>query len=116
MDTLLLDIVAWDLVVDLKGNIALASDPYSLAQDAASAIRLFQGELWYDTTQGLPYWTEILGRTPNVQLLKQLFANAALSVPEVVASRVFISGITGRRLTGQVQVSTSTDLTAVASF
>ncbi len=42
--TLLLDQVTWDLAVDTSGNIAVASDPYSQAQDAASSIKTFAGE------------------------------------------------------------------------
>ena len=39
--TLLLDQTEWDLVLDASGNIALASPPYALAQDVASAVRTF---------------------------------------------------------------------------
>jgi hypothetical protein len=36
-------------VLDAEGNIAVASEPYSLAQDAASAIKTFAGEVFWDT-------------------------------------------------------------------
>ena len=52
--TLLLTPQTWDLTVDASNNIAVAAEPYALAQDAASAIRLFQGEDYYDTTRGIP--------------------------------------------------------------
>ena len=51
--TLLLDPLKWDLVVDAAGNIAVASPPYALAQDAASSIKLFSGECYYDTSIGV---------------------------------------------------------------
>lgn len=102
--TLLLDRTTWDLVVDVDGNIAVATDPYSMAQDAASAIRLFQGELWYDTTKGIPYWAGIIGRLPPLTLVKAKFVAAALTVPGVVAARCFISSFKNRVLTGQVQI------------
>ena len=54
-DTLLLDLTNWDLVLDVNGNIAIARPPYALAQDAASAVKTFQGECYYDTTLGIPY-------------------------------------------------------------
>jgi hypothetical protein len=114
--TLLLDISAWDLVIDINGNIAVASEPYSLAQDAASAIRLFQGELWYDTTQGVPYFSEILGHAPNISLMKQLFSEAALAVPGVATAKVFINSVTGRRVTGQVQITSTSGQTSAAGF
>lgn len=116
MDTLLLDTLAWDFVIDINGNIAVASDPYSQAQDAASAIRTFQGEVWYDTTQGLPYWSQIFGQAPNIQLMKQLFANAAITVPGVVSASVFISSVQLRKVSGQVQMTNSAGQTSVASF
>lgn len=116
MDTLLLDTVAWDLVVDASGNIAVASDPYSQAQDAASAIKLFQGELWYDTVPGVPYWLEILGKSPPVALLKAKFVSAAKTVPGVASARCFISSIAGRAVVGQVQITTSSGETSSVSL
>jgi hypothetical protein len=44
VNTLLLDVSSWDLCLDAAGNIAMASNPYSIAQDAASAIRTFAGD------------------------------------------------------------------------
>lgn len=103
MDTLLLDRTTWDLCLDASGNVAKASAPYSRVQDVASAVRLFLGELWYDTTKGVPYFTEILGQLPPMQLVKERLTQAALTVPGVVSARVVITAYTGRRLSGQVQ-------------
>lgn len=116
MKTLLLDVNTWDLVVDADNNIAAADVPYSQAQDAASMIKLFQGELYYDTTKGVPYWTSVLGFDPPSQLLKTYFNQAALVVPGVTAARTFITGLAGRLLTGQVQITNTTDATAIAAF
>lgn len=116
MDTLLLDTVLWDLVVDVSGNIARASNPYSLAQDSASAIKLFSGELYYDTTQGVPYFAQILGQQPPIALMKSKFIGAALTVPEVVTAQCFISGITGRQVSGQVQVAAATGPVSAVGF
>lgn len=102
--TLLLDRTAWDLVLDSAGNIALAAEPYSVAQDVASAVRVFAGELWYDTTQGVPYWEQILGKRPALSLVKAAVVKAALTVPDVVSARCLIASFKGRELTGQVQV------------
>ena len=70
-NTLLLDQSAWDLVLDINGNIALAGTPYSYAQDVASAVRTFLGECWYDTSLGLPYWQQILGKLPPAVYIEQ---------------------------------------------
>jgi hypothetical protein len=105
MRTLLLNPDEWDLMVDASANIALASNPYALAQDAASAIKLFEGEQYYDTTQGVPYWQDILGLFPPLSLVKKKFVDAALTVPEVVGAQCFIQSFVLRQLRGQVQVT-----------
>lgn len=115
--TMLLDLTNWDILLDANGNIAVAEEPYSLAQDAASAIRTFLGECYWDTTIGVPYLTQILARSPPLALLKQQLIIAALTVPNVVSARVFIAGITDRLVSGQVQVtSASTGEMSVAGF
>lgn len=116
--TLLLDRDTWDLVLDAAGNIAVASEPYSLAQDAASAIKTFLGECYWDTTIGVPYLQQIFGGVPpSVSQIKELFVAAAMTVPDVAAAQVFITTATGRALTGQVQVTSKvTGQVAVAPF
>ena len=116
MKTLLLPPTTWDLTIDASGNIAVADDPYSLAQDAASAVKLFLGELWFDTTQGVPYFTQLFGSPPNVSLIKAKFATAALTVPGVMSATVFITSITDRTVSGQVQVTDSSGTTTAANF
>lgn len=115
MNTLLLDGSAWDLVKDASGNIALASEPYALAQDASSAIKLFQGELWYDTSKGIPYFGQILGRFPPIALMKSQFVAAAMTVPGVVSATCFISSIQGRQVVGQVQITDASGTTSTVS-
>lgn len=115
MQTLLLDSVTWDLVLDINGNIAVASEPYALAQDAASAMQLFKGELWYDTTKGVDLWN-VLGKAPSLSLLKSELAAAAKTVPGVASARTFISSIADRNVQGQVQIKSDTGQSAAAGF
>lgn len=115
--TILLDTIEWDLVIDVDGNIARADEPYSLAQDAASAIRTFLGEVYFDTSVGVPYLQEILGKNPPLTLLKAQFEKAALTVQGVVSAVCYISELSERRLTGQIQVtSETTGEVSVATF
>lgn len=103
-NTLLLDITQWDLVVDSLGNIAMASPPYALAQDVASAIRLFLGELWYDTTKGIPYFDDVLGHLPPLSLFTGYLERAALTVPGVVSAQCIINAFDeSREIIGQVR-------------
>jgi hypothetical protein len=115
--TILLDVDSWDLVLDVNGDIAKASEPYSLAQDAASAIRTWLGEVYFDTLLGVPYLEKVLGRNPSVALLKSLFEAAAKSVPGVAAATCYISGLSDREVAGQVQVvSAATGRRSAANF
>lgn len=115
--TLLLDRTTWDLVVDADGNLAAAAAPYALAQDAASAIKTFLGECYYDVTIGIPYLSKILAKRPSLSYLKAQFVAAAETVPDVASAVCFISELTNRRVAGQVQVvSASTGQTSAASF
>ncbi|QPF81683.1 hypothetical protein IC762_17830 [Bradyrhizobium genosp. L] len=114
--TLLLDTVAWDLVLDADGNIAVASEPYSLAQDAASAIRTWFGEAYFDTTLGVR-WGNIFGKVPNYAFIKQQCQAAAVTVPDVASAKVFLTSAGGRGISGQVQVtSQTTGLTSATNF
>ncbi len=108
MDTLLLAQNSWDLTVTQAGNIAVATNGYAIAQDVASQCRLFSQELLFDRSQGLPYFTKILGQLPPTQFLKAQFNAAALSVPGVATAQTFLSFDPKTRvLSGQVQVTTT---------
>jgi hypothetical protein len=115
MDTLMLDtaldengLPVWDLMVDANGNIAVATGALALAQDAASAIKTFLGECYWDTTIGVPWLQQILGRPVSLALLKQQLVDAALTVPGVASAVVYISGFSNRSIAGQVQVVSAT--------
>lgn len=112
--TLLLDQGSWDLVLDAAGNIAVASEPYSLAQDAASACRTFLGECYWDTTQGIAYVEKVFGKPIPLPVLKQLLVTAALTVPGVVSAQFFVQTLKDRALTGQIQVVSSTGVVSAA--
>ncbi|MBX9596548.1 MAG: hypothetical protein K2X46_19440 [Roseomonas sp.] len=114
--TLLLDTVRWDIIKDAAGNIALASEPYSQAQDAASAIRLFRDELWYQPSKGIPYYDLILGKAPPFQLFRQQMQDAALTVPGVTAAVCYITEVEGRQVRGQVQITDASGVVSATEF
>ena len=103
-NSLLLDQSAWDLVLDINGNIALAETPYSIAQDVASAIRTFLGECWYDNSLGVPYWQNILGQFPPLQFVEQKISEAAFTIPNVAQTQVTFTSFTNRTLSGQIEI------------
>lgn len=106
MDTLLLSRDLWDLVLDSSNNIAVASPPYAVAQDVASAVRTFLGEVYYNTALGIPYFEDILGFRPPMSLIKKYVVQAALTVPGVTQAKCVIASFTDKRvLTGLIEVT-----------
>lgn len=93
--------------MDSSNNIAMASDPYSQAQDVSSAARTFQGEVYYNTALGIPYFGKILGFRPPLQFMKSQYVKAALTVPGVNAATAYFATLTDRAATGQIQFTTS---------
>lgn len=105
MKSLLLDLTNWDLTINADGDIAVAENPYAIAQDVANAVKLFLGELWFDTRNGVPYWETILGKAPPMGLIRAAIARAALTVPQVVAAQCIIAAFQNRQVTGEVRVT-----------
>ena len=116
MDTLLLDRDLWDLCLDSNGNIAVAEEPYAIAQDVASAVKTFQGEVFYDTTIGVPYFGQVLDQFPPIALFKSLVEQAALTVPEVVKAQCLIASYQNRVITGVVKVIDTTGAALNVTF
>ncbi len=96
---------SWDLTVDGLGNIASATGSEAVAQDVASACRTVQGELFYDTSIGVPYPTLVWGKTFVPQLVRSLLEDAAKTVPGVVQAQATIAlDSRSRILSGDVSV------------
>jgi len=98
---------SWDLYADSSGNIATLSGGAQLAQDAASACRCFLGELYFDTSQGVPYWQRLLGTgtLPPQSLIIAKLQAAALTVVGVETATITITSITARTVRGTVAVT-----------
>lgn len=105
--TLLLDRTSWDLCLNSSGDIAVASEPYSQEQDVASECRVFAGEVYYDTTQGIPY-PGILGQPVPVQVLKESLIAAAQRVPGVSNAVAYLTDVQARAISGQIQFTGGT--------
>jgi len=114
--TLLLSTDLWDLVVDANGNIAVADPPYALAQDVASAIKTFLGEVWYDETLGIPYFQQILGKTPPASVFNAQMVAAARTVPGVVSATCTITSFQNGTVTGQVLFKDSNGQNGAVNF
>lgn len=116
MKTALLSVAQWDICLDAGGNLAIATEPYQFAQDVASAIRLFLGELWYDTSKGVPYFTEVLGQAPPIGFFETLMERAALTVPGVISADCTIESVENRTVKGAVTFTTADGQTATVAI
>lgn len=115
-NSLLLDQAAWDLVLDARGNIALAGEPYAIAQNVATACRTFLGECIFDTELGIPYWEQILGHLPPAQYIRQQLIDAAMKVPGVLQVTPILITPTDRGIGGQLQIVDTSGQTTTVNF
>jgi hypothetical protein len=81
--TMQLDTGTWDLMLDGSGNLAIADEPYAVAQDVASACLVFSGECYYDNTLGIPWKSDVLGKKPSPGFIAQKMQTEAKKLPIV---------------------------------
>lgn len=114
MDSLALD-ANWDLTVDAYGNWRTVGDAtpgnltgagYRLAQDVATRCLSWRGEVYFDTTQGVPY-DSVLGEYASISYLQQLYTVEALAVPTCAQALPNLTLTRGskRTLTGSITVA-----------
>jgi hypothetical protein len=106
----------WDLSIDTSKNIAVASHALSLAQDVACAIQVFQGELFYDIDQGIPYKDMALGQAYAPSVLTALLQKAALTVPGVVYAKAVVNSFNNRQISGTIDVTDVAGHTVIIKF
>jgi len=115
---------AWDLDLDDQGNLGTFGDATNgdattgspqtgpgmrLAQDVATRLRAWRGEVRFDVTQGIDY-PRYLGQAPSVIQLRADYQSEALLVPlcataladldlvrptRAVGGTLFLSDLTG---------------------
>lgn len=116
-DSLLLDRTTWDLVLDASGNIAVCSDPYSVTQNVATAVRTWKAEAWYDTSLGIPYDDGIFSGSTPISLLKSQAEEAAENVSGVATAEcLFLLKPNTRTLSGAIALTLTNGETANVRF
>lgn len=103
MDLLLTE--DWDLLLDINGNIAVCEAPYSIAQQAANEIKLFEGEGWYDQSQGTPHFTKTLGVNSNLGLIRNILLDRVNGVDNVMRSDIDMYIDEQRTLHGNIYIT-----------
>ena len=96
----------WDLQTDSRGDIALVSDEYAIAQNVANAVRLFTREAYYDQGRGIPHFDIELGHRPPLSLLRARILQAAKDVEGVVNAELVFESFNDRILKGTLLIYT----------
>ena len=101
MITWALESYSWDVYTDEVGNIALKSGNSRLAQDVASSVRVFTGELPFDIERGVDYNKP----DTNRQLLNDQMNQQARLIDGVQDSIVVFEELKDRKLKPVVYVT-----------
>lgn len=111
--SLYLDPSTWDIGIDSVGRLKTVSNPYAIAQDVACACKAVLGEVIYDTTLGIPYFSSLFGRHVSTTLVTHYLSKQAMRLPTVSTVNVSLSADKSTRNTsGQIYI---TDTNGVSS-
>ena len=92
----------WDLTIDGSGNIQMISGASALEQDVASAAMTFYGEVYYDSTVGVPYFAQVFGQSYSPSIAARLIQSAVLDVPNVASAQVTLNSLASREVSGNI--------------
>lgn len=106
----------WDLSADASGSIALCNEDYAIAQRVANEIKLFEGEGWYDRTQGTPHFARVLGKNTSTALIKNILIGRAENVDRVIKVDIDLFIDDKRVLHGDIFIQTDDGDISHASF
>ena len=98
----------WDLTVDENGNIAMIDDGLQIAQDVATACRVWRGESLFDTTRGIPYKEEIMGNLPNMTVLQAYCSQEGTRINGAEIITIKDVSFENRVLKPDIQITTNT--------
>lgn len=112
----------WDLDLDDQGSLRTFGDATALdvqtgpgmrlAQDVATRLQAWRGEVWFSAQQGIDY-PRYLGFAPTLTQLASDFQNEALRVPLCATALADLSLARGSRgVTGTLYLSELNGLTA----
>lgn len=82
MSDIRLDPVTGDIDVS-TGDLLLTSGTEAIAQNLRIRLRMFLGEWFLDTRQGIPYFRNILIKNPRTNVVRSIFRQAILTTPGV---------------------------------
>lgn len=93
-----------------NNNLTLLTGRDEIAQVLRQELRVFAGEWFLDTREGIPYFEDILRKAPDPARIDSIFKDKILSSPGVIELLQFnleLGGESGRTLTLQFSARTS---------
>lgn len=91
------------------GNTSFLTDTDAVAQAINTKLKLFQGEFWENTGEGLPFFQQIAGQQISAEEINLLIQERILQVPNVTEI-ISLSGQidkTSRKYSASITVRTS---------
>lgn len=83
MSDLRLNESSYDLDV-VNGDLSLIENQDAIRQNIRQRLLLFLGEWFLDTAAGVPYYQDVLKKSPNPQVLQGVFQDAIFNTPGVL--------------------------------
>ncbi len=72
-----------DLYLDATGNLAMVTGTEAVGQHARQRIRTHKGEWFLDTSAGVPWLEDVLGKQPDLTLAEALLKATVLDTDGV---------------------------------
>lgn len=72
-----------DFYLDESGTVATVEDGEAVGEHARQRIKSYQGEWFLDTSSGVPWLQDILGRAQNVDLAESIIKATLIETPGV---------------------------------
>jgi len=78
-----------------NGDLVLIDGVDAIAQDCEVRLQFFQGEWFLDTRLGVPWYQEILGHKPRLNIVSSILQKAILLTPGIATITNFGLDYTG---------------------
>lgn len=99
----------WDIALDGAGNLPVIKDKSATAQDVASACMTVLGEQIFDSSIGVPMFTDILGENPSNVYLQSIIERCAKTISSVDDALCVVTKRENRKENGYIYVTTKND-------
>ncbi len=98
---------AWDIQLDINGNLLRVNGDYAVAQNVANACRAFTQDMYFHQQDGVPHFLLDIGTRPNYGVLTAYLEREAKTVAEVATAKLTAISVNERVLEGDLQITTT---------